>query len=185
MCKKHRVHLFLAVNILTLLVGIILYAGKDEQTWRTIVVVSMLLLWTQAWFDLHSQSLRAGLQPLHYGVVSCVRAFVSLGFGVVLVKYFHLSFWAPLLGFLLGNVCAGLLRLKKEWSAVRFEMGGHFARVLFAYGLPLVMTQWLSFVLGLSDRFLIAARFSNPEYQLSISTYSGAKPLCFALCNIA
>jgi len=169
--KSTVVPLFLTVNILTLLVGIILYAAKDEQTWRMVVVVSMLLLWTQAWFDLHLQTLRAGLRPLQYGMVSWVRAFVSLAVGVVLVKYFHLSFWAPLLGFLAGNVCASLVSLKKEWSAVRFEMEVHIARVLFAYGLPLVITQCLSFVLGLSDRFLIAAMIGEAAAGVYAATY--------------
>jgi O-antigen/teichoic acid export membrane protein len=163
--------IFLTVNILTLLVGIILYVVNNEQTWRMIVVVSVLLLWTQAWFDLHLQSLRAGLQPLQYGVVSWVRAFVSLGVGIVLVKYFHLSFFAPLVGFLVGNVCAGLINLQKEWSAVRLDMERRIACVLFSYGLPLVITQFFSFALGLSDRFLIAAMIDEAAAGVYAATY--------------
>jgi O-antigen/teichoic acid export membrane protein len=163
--------IFLTVNILTLLVGIILYVVNNEQTWRMIVVVSVLLLWTQAWFDLHLQSLRARLKPLQYGVVSWVRAFVSLGVGIVLVKYFHLSFFAPLVGFLVGNVCAGLINLQKEWSAVRLDMERRIACVLFSYGLPLVITQFFSFALGLSDRFLIAAMIDEAAAGVYAATY--------------
>jgi len=169
--KSTVLTIFLTVNMLTFLAGIILCVVKNEQTWRMIVVVSMLLLWTQAWFDLHLQSLRAGLQPLQYGVVSWVRAFISLGVGVVLIKHFHLSFFAPLVGFLAGNVCAGLINVKKEWSAVRLDMQRRIARILFSYGLPLVITQCLSFVLGLSDRFLIAAMIDEAAAGVYAATY--------------
>jgi O-antigen/teichoic acid export membrane protein len=50
-------------------------------------------------------------------------------------------------------------------------MERRIACVLFSYGLPLVITQFFSFALGLSDRFLIAAMIDEAAAGVYAATY--------------
>ncbi len=139
---------------LTALVGTIALVWAPAN-WRLLVFTGMLLLWTQAWFEINLQALRAKLAPTLFGLASGLKSILTLVVGVLLIKWIPNAL-TPTLGQVVGCVAASALVWRILWSNVgnRADMG--LLREVARYGAPLAGTLVLANLLGYSDRFLIA-----------------------------
>lgn len=119
-------------------------------------MIAVPLLWAQAWFELNLELVRSRLQPQRYGLMSGLKAISALGIGVLLVLFWG-GPYAPLVGLLLGMMLVAIFLARREWVGIRPDFSMEKTRGLLSYGLPLVATFLLGFVVSASDRFLIAA----------------------------
>ena len=146
---------FLCVVAITGIGFWLLATRWPDPKWREYLVVGLLLLWSQAWFEINLELVRSRLSPALYGVLATSKAIIALGIGAVLV---YLGFGAKgaLMGLFAGFVLPGMWITWREWRCVRLgEFNVGVMRQLLAYGLPLTATFALGFVVNTSDRFFI------------------------------
>lgn len=136
-------------------IGLLLALLWPDPTWRGLIGVAVPLLWAQAWFELNLELVRSKLNPARYGLLSGTRASLALCFGVLFL-FLGFGVYGPLLGILIGLLVAGVWVPRKEWRGVFPSNTDFLMKELLRYGLPLTAAFALSFVVGSSDRFLIA-----------------------------
>jgi O-antigen/teichoic acid export membrane protein len=147
---------FLSVALLAGGIAAALALLWPDPAWRPFLLLGVLLLWAQAWFELNLELYRSRLQPLHYGAFSSLRAVLALGLGASFVLW-GLGAYGPLLGLVFAMLLAGMGALS-IWLRVPLRAGFSWQRIkpLAFYGLPFAVTFALGFIVSTSDRFLLA-----------------------------
>lgn len=123
---------------------------------RGLFIVGIPLTLAQSWFQMDLMLSSAQLQPRRYGHLMWSKALLALAGGASLV---WLGFGAqgPLLGLLFGIVVAWLTFGQAAWRAVRPRWPSRtLLHEYVSYGLPLVVTFALGWVIASSDRIIIA-----------------------------
>lgn len=136
-------------GILGLLI-LVFWPGKSQG----MIIIALLYLWTQAWFDLNLTLVTIKLQPKRYGLLMGLKAIISITLGILFVLWGFKGF-GPLLGLLLGVTIVGVGLNRHVWSGLRPVLHSYISPML-RYGLPLTATFALSFIVSSSDRFIIA-----------------------------
>ena len=126
-----------------------------DAGWRGLALVAVLLLWTQAWFELNLNLAQSQLAPTRYGLLALAKAVLALAAGTGLILLGS-GAAGPLLGQTLGMLLPGLVLARVAWRGIRPRPMPGLTRALLAYGLPLTLTFALNFVISSSDRFLVA-----------------------------
>lgn len=141
------------------------------QDWA---LVTLLLAWSLAWFELNQRLANADLQPIRYGLLSAFKAATGLAVGVGLYKTFGI--YGVLAGAFLSALLVPLVYSYSTWGRVRKGLIDQpLLRKLFYYGLPLAITQALTLVVDVSDRFLIAAYRGSGDAGLYSAAYDLAQ----------
>ncbi|HFC52962.1 MAG TPA: polysaccharide biosynthesis protein, partial [Gammaproteobacteria bacterium] len=134
------------------LAGFLLWHGTLDHR---LLVIGVVLLWVQGWYELNLELARSRLEPLRYGRISMFKSVLALGIGFMLVLL-GMGALAPLLGLLTGMVLASLLLAWREWQVLSRDAADRSLLLqLLRYGLPMTATYALSFLVSSSDRFLL------------------------------
>lgn len=149
------VGLFAVISAAVVLVQLGIF-GLWPQPIPMIIVIgcpAISVLW--AWYELSLQLSRARMQVARYGLKMVLRAGLLLGLGAALAV-FGWGAAGLLVALGIGLLAAGLSALPKdlEGFALRLASFGPL-RELYAYGWPLALCMGLSWVVGMSDRYLI------------------------------
>jgi O-antigen/teichoic acid export membrane protein len=165
---------FLVVAVLIGAIGIGLGLLWPDPSWQPFILVGVILVWSQAWFELNLELNRILLRPRRYGLLLMVKAVsaVSLGIGFALLG---LGAYAPLLGLLIGLALAIIVGLGEAIWWVRPKADPAQLRELLQYGLPLTATFALGFVVSTSDRFLLAGMLGEGWAGLYSAVYDFAQ----------
>jgi len=147
---------FSVLAIFTSIIGLLLAFLWPDPTWRGFILIAILLLWAQAWFELNLEFLRSQLQPVRYGLTSGLKAVLALSLGALAVL-FGLSVYGPILGLIVGMLFSSLFFGTPYWKGIGFGSSKPLLKELFRYGVPLTGSFVLAFIVSASDRFLIAA----------------------------
>lgn len=146
---------FATLVLLTGTIGILLAVLWPDSDWQGLISFAIPLLWVQAWFELNLELNRSRLQPVRYGLMSGLKAILSLGLGVLIVLW-GFGVYGPLMGLLTGMLVAGLWGGWTDWKKGFSNFSSRLLKELLCYGLPLTATFALAFIVSASDRFLIA-----------------------------
>jgi O-antigen/teichoic acid export membrane protein len=147
--------LFLGIAGLICVLGLLMAFFWPEDTWRGLIALAVPLLLAHAWNELGLAFVSARLEPARYGRLVGGKSLLSLLVGVALI-FFGFGVYAPVLGLLTGIVVAWLLFGLESWRGIRPVLpSGETLRAYAGYGLPLVVTFALGWVLTSSDRLLI------------------------------
>lgn len=150
--------------------GLLFAVFGSTSTWRGLVVLGVILVWCQGWFDLNLELARSNLSPTRYGMMVAARAIASLAFGVSAVRH-GFGAGGPLAGLIVGSAVATYFWGVPEWKASRFRVRKDVLTEILAYGLPLSATLALSFVISASDRFVIAMYLGEEAAGLYAASY--------------
>lgn len=175
--------LYLMLLAGTLVVGLAAVALFVPAEWRSFVLVALLLLWAQGWFEINLEKARAELQPARYGISAGLRSIVAICTGVALIFY-GLGAIAPLLGHIAGFALGAALLTSRQWHRVRYAFSRPVARQILLYGLPLTGTFALSYVINSSDRFLIAHFLGEEAAGVYAAGYDAVSQVLFVLMMI-
>lgn len=147
--------LFLAISVFVSGVGGILALSWPDPTWQRLIAIAVPLLIAQAGTELTLTIARARLALGIYGRLLGTKSFLSIVVGGLLA-WIGLGAFAPIIGLLAGHFLAivayGLALWQKtspRWPA-RNELREHLR-----YGLPLIVTFALSWVVSASDRLML------------------------------
>lgn len=123
---------------------------------KVVVGISVLALCFYGWFEILLQESRARLAPARYGLLNAIKTTCWLAVGVGLA---HQGFGAAgaLGGLLTGLVLACLVGgITTGFPDGRVPIDRRLLKSLLSYGLPLSGTLLLGYIIGLSDRYILA-----------------------------
>lgn len=149
----------LTCQLLLIAVSSALVAGlclvPAGRPWRTVAAISWLVIAALPAFELFCEQARALIQPRYYLGLQISRAILTTGLGALFIKL-GMGWWGPLLGLSIGTAVPALYAFWHDWSGVRLGIDRGILLTLSRYGIPLSLTVALTFVIGSSDRYLIA-----------------------------
>lgn len=149
-----RVFLMLALAVAG--VGLGLAAVWPDPVWQRLLGLAVVLLIAQEWVDLNLTLAAAQLSPARYGRMLGAKTVLALALGAALASI-GLGAAAPMLGLIAGCVLAVPLFGLAPWRGVRPTWPARATmREQLRYGLPLVITFALGWIIASSDRLLIA-----------------------------
>lgn len=147
---------YLAMAGLVLVIGLLASVLAADGVWARLVPVAIALILVRGWFDLNLSLAQSRLMPFRYGALALSRSVLALACGTALIL---VGFGAagPLLALTFAMLVPSLVLMAGEWRAAGWRRSpAGLMRELLAYGLPLTATFALNFVIGTSDRFLVA-----------------------------
>lgn len=147
---------YFAMAGLALVFGLIASQLAVDVGWRYLILIAIPLILAKGWFDLNLSIAQSRLLPFRYGALALSRSVLALACGAALVL---VGFGAagPLLALTLAMLVPSLVLMTGEWRGMGWHRpAADLLRELLAYGLPLTATFALNFVIGTSDRFLVA-----------------------------
>lgn len=155
--------LFFAILLIVLIISYLsMHLWIELQKVQDLWWLGLGLLFLMAWFELNMELFRADLSPKAYGLLSMGKAFLTVVFSV---GFLMLGWGAKglVLGLILGMACPLVLQLNKTWRGVRFSaFDPLIKKQLLAYGIPLMITFVMHFVITSSGRLMLAW-FKGPE----------------------
>lgn len=152
-----------------LLTGLIVFPaiilGEKEGISKTLVLTGLILLWSEALFELVLEFFRARLSPGRYAIYGVLKGLIALGIGSLLV-------WRnfSILGVLLGLVTANILILglgarsflTELFTSIR-SLQPSVNKEFLRYGLPFTASFAFGCILNLSDRYFISYYIGKAE----------------------
>lgn len=148
--------IFLALAALVVAVGGALAILWPDPVIRGLLAIAIPLTVAQAWIQLDLTLASAQLEPARYGRLMGGKSVLAIGLGGLLASLGFGEF-GPLFGLSVGAVVAWLLFGISPWKGVRPRWPERSQLREFAsYGLPLIVTFALGWVITSSDRMLIA-----------------------------
>jgi len=185
---QHILALFLVLAGLVSGVGLVLALFWSDPVWQLLIALAVPLTVGQAWLQIDLTLASTQLAPARYGYLLGGKSLLALLVGGWLA-WLGLGSQAPLIGLLVGTVLAWLLFGLVAWRGVRPSWPTPpVLREYSAYGLPLVITVALGWVIASSDRLLIARLLNEAATGVYAAGYDLAQQslgLVLAVVNTA
>jgi len=179
---------FLLLGLLLVIVGGGIALFWHDPVWRPLILLASVLTVAYAWMDLNLTMVSVRLDPNGYGVLVGLKSFLALLAGVGLA-FFGFGAYAPLGGLLFAIIAAWLLIGLPAWRGMRptWPEPGQL-KEYGSYGLPLVVSFALGWMVTSSDRLLITWMLGNSYTGLYTVGYDLADQsigLVLAVVNLA
>ncbi len=142
--------------------------------WQRLVMMGILLLWAQTWYDLCLEFHRSHLQPAWYAMMLIVRSGLVLPIGVWAIQ----QGWGAqgaLLGALSGLLLSGVLLKPAALNVYPRAFSWGTVAEIARYGVPLSVNSAFLLVVHSSDRFLIAAFLGERSAGIYAAAYDIAQ----------
>jgi O-antigen/teichoic acid export membrane protein len=128
-------------------------------------------IWAQMNYEQLTSLFRLEQQPVRFLIASIVNILVTIGATIVLVVHFHEGALGVLVGNFIGTlvVYLGLLAYRRDQLALGFDRS--LLRAMNRFGVPLVPTGLMLWVINFSDRFFVIRIWGRHEaglYELGI-----------------
>lgn len=144
-------------------------------SWRFLLVLGIALLWTQAWFEQQLEFLRVEQRATAYVMLVNLRALLGLLIGIGIAEFIAKTAAAPLLGMVFGALLAGLLSGVQRQLRYISRIDPFLLREMLRYGLPITFSLLSSYIIAVSDRFLIAWFFDEGTAGVYAASYDFAQ----------
>ncbi len=131
------------------------HLNLTAPSWIMALIVSVLLI-SEPWHNMNLKLAIAQLDTFRYGKIASIRSLASLAAGGSLAA---LGFGAAgaLTGLAIGSVLSSLWpSVVRRWNVGSHKLQPALVKEVASYGLPLALTFALTFVVGYSDRYLLA-----------------------------
>ncbi|MGC9338045.1 MAG: lipopolysaccharide biosynthesis protein [Candidatus Cloacimonadia bacterium] len=124
-------------------------------------------------FNVLTQFLRIKGQANWYSGFTVWKSIAGIGFGVLLVKLFHLGVEGLLYGNILSLAISLPFLLQKSVGKIslKLKLSASLSREVFKYGFPLVVTQLAAWLLNLSDRYILGFFRGSTEVGIYSAGY--------------
>jgi O-antigen/teichoic acid export membrane protein len=176
--------IFIALSVLFGLIGILLVFFFPGPEWKYLLALAVPLVLANSWLQINMTVASAQVTPARYGALLGVRSVVALviGYGFAVIGY---ATKAPILGLLVGTVLACIFFTKSTWRGILIKRPPpQLLKEYIAYGLPLVITFFLGWVLSTSDRILISWFIDEAATGIYAASYDMAQQSLGVLLGI-
>lgn len=147
--------IFLLLAMVAGMLGAGLALLWPDPVWQRLIALGVLLFVAHGWVELNLILASSQLKPWRYGRILGAKALLSLLLGSLLA-WSGIGAYAPLLGLLFGCLLAVPLFGLDAWRGVSPARPEKYVfQVQLGYGLPLILTFALGWVIASSDRLLI------------------------------
>lgn len=168
---------FISVVAIALIFAGVLFLAKGHISTKlySLMHIGLLVFILSSWQTLFLSFLRAKRQVSWYTSFTIWHSVGGLGFGVVLVTVFHYGVEGLLWGVLLSTAIALSLLWKASIGKFSFKEGAirsPMAMEITKYGFPLVAVNISSWMLALSDRYVLG--FFRGSQEVGIYSVSCA-----------
>ena len=172
--------LFLVLSIAIAGTGFLVFSLWPDQTWRQLLLLALLLLIAQAWFEFHLVLAQVQIKPMWYGKLLISKAMMALGVGGILA-WMGLGAKAPITGLLVAYLAAFLLFASPVWRGIKAHWPeASFLGAQLRYGLPLTLTFALNWVMDGSDRLLLGWLLD----ERAVGVYAAGYDLAFQILTL-
>lgn len=138
-------------------------------------VLSLVVLWSEAFFEINQELARSQLTPIRYGAFALVKSLVtvSLGWAFALAGFGALGL---LMGLVAGTLGPIIFEWARIWRGVSLKSADpNLLRDFISYGIPLAVTFGLGFIVSSSDRFIIGLLLKVEDAGLYSAGYDLAQ----------
>jgi O-antigen/teichoic acid export membrane protein len=157
--------------------GIVLSLAWPDPVWQRLLALAVPLLVTQAGLELSLVISSARLEPRGYGLMLSSKAVIAVVLGGWLA-WLGLGAAGPVWGLIAGQTIALLVSYRCIWGAAQMQWpADDELRRYLRYGLPLIATFALAWVISASDRLLLmlllneeAVGYYSPGYDLAFQS---------------
>lgn len=150
-------------------VFLLLYLFEDSIPFSILFKMLCFLVFAQAWFELNLKIMNASLDPIRYAWILAVKSLLSLAFIYLLITFDYGVegvVWALISALFLSTLLG-----VDSWKNVSWiKIDKPQIKKIAVYGLPLISTYVLKFLIDASDRFFID-KLLGAE---ALGTYSAA-----------
>ena len=147
--------LFLVITVAIAGIGCLVILFWVDQTWKQLLLLALVLLFAQAWFELNLVLAQVQIKPAWYGKLLISKAIVALGLGGILA-WVGLGSNAPITGLIVAYLAAFLIFASSAWRGISpYWPDTASLRTQLSYGLPLTVTFALGWVMSGSDKLLL------------------------------
>ncbi len=179
---------FLSLMLISALFALILTFVSTVATLELVLII-LLLSWSQSWYQLHLSLLRSELNPLGYGKVAFARSVIGLLCATILI-FFDFGATGLVTGFIIGLLLSvfpmTLRRFGLTLAPSTFNVS--LVRQFASYGLPLTITLLLGIVIHQSDRLIITAMLgmeATGNYAIAYDLTEQTIFTCMLIINLA
>lgn len=154
--KQYILGLFLLVSGIVMFSGVVMAMLWLHPVWRPYIMLSIPIIIVQAWFQLNLLMTSVQLNTGRYARLIGAMSVLSLLIGSVLAMAGY-GAYALLNGMIFSAAVSWLVFGLSEWRGVRPSWPPkQLLREYLAYGMPLMITCGLTWVISSSDRMLIS-----------------------------
>ncbi len=166
---------FYVLATLTSVAGLMLALLWPDPIWQKLLALAVPLLVSQAFLELSLVVLSARQEPGRYGILLGSKTVIALTIGALLA-WIGLGAVAPVWGLIFGQTAALALFGRQIWRSARIRLPEAKDRQeQLGYGLPLIFSFALAWLISGSDRLLLAL-FLNED---AVGHYSAGYDLAF------
>lgn len=145
---------FLVLVVITgLLGGMVAWLWPDSSL-RWPIILTIIISWAQAWYDLNLRIVNIRLAPILYGFLATFKALIAVSLGTILF-YLNLGVYGILLGLIISLFIATVFVWKHWYGFTIRHYDVRLLQNLIGYGAPLALTYILTLVVDASDRFFV------------------------------
>jgi len=145
---------FIIIVVITAILGGFLYMILPPSFYKSSIPLCLILFWLLGLFEMTMQIVTSSFLPVRYGVLSILKAVMSLLTGVLFIQKGY-GANGPIFGIIIGITLATMFT-RREWEGIAIKKVARTRiRQFLTYGLPLTATFALSFIVSTSDRFLL------------------------------
>lgn len=146
---------YLFISFFVLLLALFSLFFVDTTELELLYAIGVIILWFWAFHELNLELVRIQSKPSQYAVYGFIKSIGTIALGALFV-WLGWSALGILGGALIALFFSSIRGAFKQWPFPYFKLFDlNIMRELFKYGLPLIATFALSFIISSSDRFII------------------------------
>lgn len=148
--------LFFVLATICAVAGAVAVALVPWDSWGRFILFGMFLLVSQQWLEMNLKLATMQLKPIRYALMLGSKSIVAFSIGVALA-WVGWGAWGPLWGLFVSSLVVVPLFGRELWSGVRLvnPLQSDLPAQL-RYGLPLIASFALGWIIASSDRFIIS-----------------------------
>jgi O-antigen/teichoic acid export membrane protein len=147
--------IFLVLSVAAIAISLLAAMLWPDRSWSWMIGFAGFLLVSQQWLELNLMLATMELAPTRYAKLLGVKSVLALAIGGTL-SWAGWGAWGPLLGLFVGSSIVVPIFCSHVWRGARVrQTPRHQLAEQLRYGLPLVVTFALGWIIASSDRLLI------------------------------
>jgi O-antigen/teichoic acid export membrane protein len=179
---------FLLITIVVTLLVLFSLLFIESLDLKLLYAVGIIVLWFWAFHELNLELVRIQSKPSQYAVYGFIKSIGTITLGALFI-WIGLQTMGVLAGMLIALLLSSIRGAFKHWPLPNvkfFDLG--IIQELLKYGLPLIATFALSFIISSSDRFIIGWILNTEavgEYSAGYDITSHTLGIIMVIINLA